>query len=118
MYARIFDEKDDINIIPEVCMERYRTYCRTIKLMGLDRKMTTMFEVNECFIHADCHWKAIFVKDGCTVVGNNLYYINNVMMYNVVKNHIRNFIFLCLCCYHIGNVSKCMSCRLYQVGLI
>ena len=80
LYTRTFEETDEGNKIPAEALETYRRYNQEIKAMKLPEKLKELFIVNDCFIHADCHWKSVFVKDGKAAVCifyQLFFYMNN-----------------------------------------
>ena len=68
LYTRIFEETDPWNKIPAEALETYRKYNQEIRAMKLPEKLTELFNAKDCFIHSDCHWKSVFVKDGKAAV--------------------------------------------------
>ena len=69
LYERPFVETDAVNKVPEELLGRYRACVGEIRDLGLDVKLHTLFDVETCLVHGDCHHGAVFVKDGRAAVG-------------------------------------------------
>ena len=65
---RSFSEDDPINGIAKENLQAYRKFVNEIKNLKLIEKMSDSYNMQTCFIHGDCHFKSIFVKDGKTAV--------------------------------------------------
>ena len=63
-FDRRFNEADPLNVIPASALESYRTHVREIRAAGIDKKLNDLFNMEMCLVHGDCHYKAIFTKDG------------------------------------------------------
>ena len=59
-----YNEQNEINKIPAQAVESYRKYVHELVSLGYVNKMAELYWEEKCFIHADCHWESIFVKDG------------------------------------------------------
>ena len=62
-----YDTNNEINT-PPVGADIYKERVQDLKNLGCDRKMIKLYWEEKCLIHADCHCKSVFVKDGKTMV--------------------------------------------------
>ena len=67
-YERSYDETASDNRIPESALPAFREFVKEIYEMGIPQKQAEKYQISECFVHVDCHWESVFVKDSQTAV--------------------------------------------------